>query len=105
MNKPPKQQPAPKVMPKSGPPKPAPAKKPTAPAVKMPMPTSVDSERSIHVRKIENGHIIRESGMDGKGNYMSKETYSPTPPTIQMSPAPTKQPMQPKMPMKGKVSK
>jgi len=53
-------------------------------------PTNAGSEKSIQIRPISNGHIISESSMDKKGNFNHKETYSPTPPVIQMNTAPMK---------------
>lgn len=43
------------------------------------------TERSVSVRKIENGYIISESTCGPKG-YSSKETFSTKPPTVQVQP-------------------
>jgi hypothetical protein len=67
------------------------AKKPT-PKRAMPAPMVNGGSRSIDIRKISNGHIIRESNIGKDGNFASKETYSPSPPMIQMSPTPTPKP-------------
>lgn len=41
-------------------------------------------ERSVEVRKIDNGYILRESVYSPRKGYTSTERYSPTAPTIEV---------------------
>lgn len=42
-----------------------------------------DDDESIHIRPMDNGgYVMRRSGMDGKGNYTSRETYHETRPEV-----------------------
>ncbi len=44
---------------------------------------SMSNDKSMNIRKIENGWIVRESGYSGKGrnkNYFEKERFSATNP-------------------------
>jgi hypothetical protein len=44
---------------------------------------SMSNDKSMNIRKIENGYIVRESGYTGRGknkNYFEKERFSPTNP-------------------------
>lgn len=43
-------------------------------------------EKSVEVRKISNGYIVRESTYGGKAGYKSTERFSEKPPTIQIGP-------------------
>lgn len=43
-------------------------------------------EKSVEIRKIENGYIVRESTYGGKGGYKSTERFTDKPPTIQIAP-------------------
>ena len=71
------------------------------PSVKSMYPTAAaqPQQRSIDIRKISNGHIVRESSMGKNGNFQSKETYSQSPPDIQMN-APMTPAPKPAMPKK-----
>lgn len=43
------------------------------------LPVTVDKDSSIHVRQIENGYVVSESGTTGKGKnqqYYSREYFS-----------------------------
>jgi len=45
----------------------------------------VSRERSVSIRKIDNGFITRVSGMEGKGpnaRYVEQETFSKTEPKV-----------------------
>lgn len=42
------------------------------------------AEKSVDIRQIENGYIIRESACDAKGRYKSVERFSEKAPTIQL---------------------
>ncbi len=44
-------------------------------------------EKSVSIRKIENGYIVSESTYGGKGGYKSTERFSPTAPTVQIAPS------------------
>lgn len=44
------------------------------------------TERSVSIRKIENGYIVSESIYGGKGGYKSKETFTAKPPVVQVEP-------------------
>jgi hypothetical protein len=44
------------------------------------------TEKSVEIRKIENGYIVRESTYGGKGGYKSTERFTEKPPTIQIAP-------------------
>lgn len=44
------------------------------------------TEKSVEVRKIANGYIVRESTYGGKTGYKSTERFSEKPPTIQIAP-------------------
>lgn len=44
--------------------------------------TGNGKERSVEVRKIENGYILRESTWDGKGAYHTSERYCEKAPTL-----------------------
>lgn len=44
-----------------------------------------NTEKTVEVRKIDNGYIVRESSYGPKG-YSSRESYSAKPPTIQIAP-------------------
>ncbi len=44
------------------------------------MPASIKQNERMEVRAISNGYIVSRSGVDGKGNYYSKEMYSKTNP-------------------------
>jgi hypothetical protein len=41
-------------------------------------------ERSVEVRKIDNGYILRESVYSPRKGFTSTERYSPTAPTIEV---------------------
>lgn len=41
---------------------------------------SATAEKSVSVRKIENGFIVSQSGTDGRGNWKNVEHFSPTDP-------------------------
>lgn len=43
-------------------------------------------EKSVEIRKISNGFVVRESSWNGKGQYKSKETFSAKAPTVQLAP-------------------
>lgn len=43
-------------------------------------------EKTVDVRRIENGYIVRESSYGGKGGYKSTERFTDKPPTIQIAP-------------------
>lgn len=66
--------------------KPAPAKAKASASKSASSPVSVPSrEHSITIRKINNGHIVRESGMVGTGlkaRYVESETFSKTAPKV-----------------------
>lgn len=47
-------------------------------------------EKTVDVRRIENGYIVRESSYGGKGGYKSTERFTEKPPTIQIAPAKTR---------------
>lgn len=40
------------------------------------------TERSVEVRKIENGYIVRECSYGGKGGYKSSERFTDKPPVL-----------------------
>lgn len=42
-------------------------------------------EKSVSIRKIENGYIVQESTYGPKG-YKSTERFEPKPPTVQVAP-------------------
>lgn len=44
------------------------------------------SEKTVEVRKIANGYIVRESSYGGKSGYTSTERFTEKPPTIQIEP-------------------
>lgn len=44
------------------------------------------TEKSVEIRKIENGFIVRESSYGPKGQYKSTERFSPSAPTVQVAP-------------------
>lgn len=60
--------------------------KKTAPKVTSAVATGgVSRERSVSIRKIDNGFITRVSGMEGKGpnaRYVEQETFSKTEPKV-----------------------
>lgn len=41
--------------------------------------------KSVSIREIENGYLTCESGCGPKGEYYSKDTYSPTRPTVTLT--------------------
>jgi hypothetical protein len=41
-----------------------------------------DERTTVNIRKIENGFIVSKSGVGPKGEYFSKETYTPAKPEI-----------------------
>lgn len=43
-------------------------------------------EKSVSIRKIENGYIVSESTYGGKAGYKSKETFTTKPPVVQVTP-------------------
>lgn len=43
-------------------------------------------EKSINIRKIENGYILSESTYGGKGGYKSTERFVEKPPVITVAP-------------------
>lgn len=49
-------------------------------------------ERTVDVRKIENGFIVRESCYSDKGGYKTSERFSPTAPEIKVDGAGMKAP-------------
>lgn len=53
-----------------------------SPEVAQPM--ALNGDKTVNVRKIENGYIIREEVYSKKSGYTSKETFSKTAPTITM---------------------
>lgn len=44
-----------------------------------------DREKSVSVRKIENGYIVRETEYGGKGGYKERERFSATAPKIDVA--------------------
>lgn len=48
------------------------------------------TERSVSVRKIENGYIVRECTYGGKGGYKETERFSQTAPDIDLKGMKTK---------------
>lgn len=54
------------------------SKKAATPAVSRALPKS----RSVDIRQIDNGWVIRESWTDAKGEYQTRERFSPTEPKV-----------------------
>lgn len=55
-----------------------------APAISRMSVSDGKSERSVSIRKIDNGFIVSESTYGPKCGYKTKETFTPTAPKIEM---------------------
>lgn len=64
----------------------APAPKSTAIKANRATVCGPSSEKSVEVRKIDNGYIVRESSWGKGGQYKSTERFTEKPPTIQIEP-------------------
>lgn len=60
----------------------APKAKATMAAVTRVSVSNGKTERSVEVRKIENGYIVRECSYGGKGGYKSTERFVDKPPVL-----------------------
>lgn len=55
------------------------------PVTRMSVSDKNGAERSVEVRKIDNGYIVRESVYTPKKGYTSKERFSETAPTLDVN--------------------
>lgn len=75
--------PSTKVLAKKSAPKASPGR--GAPVTRVTVSDQRGAERSVEVRKIDNGFIVRESLYDPKKGYTSKERYCEKAPTLDVT--------------------
>lgn len=56
-------------------------------AVDVAIPAPARERMSISVRRIANGYVVNQSGVDRKGNYVEHERFTPSRPKIDIKPA------------------